>query len=261
MQKTKSNNFADFISYPDSGWYRVNSNDVIIFFHVDAIPKKDNPSHRHGDLTSFVLYFKGQPILVDPGRYNYCIGDPIGCYGYSARAHNSLTVDKLEPQAGINNRRFPDFYRSSNVITNYSICPDQFQFEVEHNGFCRLFGDSIVHNRIFKLSNGHFRVIDKLKGKNKHKINTYFQWGPNLTLTENDYDGFDVNSHNKQLFKGIFKYKTLLTFDDIKLDINNSNGMGLYFPNYGVKEKIVSMNFSQKVKLPINNEYSLRWKV
>ena len=96
--------FANFTSYPNSGWHRVDSKDIVIFFHTDPIPQKDNPSHRHSDLISFVFYYRGRAIFVDVGRFSYN-NNQLGNYGYSAIAHNSLTIDKYEPQALIKNRK------------------------------------------------------------------------------------------------------------------------------------------------------------
>ena len=81
MRNSKDKNFATLISFPKSGWHRVNSNDITLFFHTNPVPEEDNPSHRHNDLTSFVLYYKGRPILIDIGRFNYNVDHSIGAYG------------------------------------------------------------------------------------------------------------------------------------------------------------------------------------
>ena len=237
------------------------SEDVMLFFHTDPIPKKDNPSHRHNDLTSFLLYYKGKPVLIDVGRFSYNIDDSIASYGYSAKAHNCLTVDELGPQAGINNRRLPDFYRSSRVITQYSLDSSQFKFEIEHDGFSRLFGDPIIHKRVFILSKGCFSIEDELNGKKKHHINTYFHWSPKIKIIKNDDRNFRVNSLKDNQFEGLFHYKCDGLSDDNFQStlINDNNSMGCYFPNYGKKEKITTLYFSQNLKLPIVNKYILEW--
>ena len=238
------------------------SKDITLFFHTDSVPKKDNPSHRHNDLTSFVLYYKGKPIIIDIGRFNYSIDDPIGSYGYSAKAHNCLTVDKLGPQAGINNRRLPDFYRSSKVTTDYSIDSKQFEFIIEHNGFCRIFGDPVKHTRTFKLCNGCFSLEDKLMGKKNHKIKTLFHWNHDLRLIKNDEGSFKVDNLNDQQFEGLFRCQNDGIYEgnfQSTLIKNNNNGMGYYFPNYGIKEEITTLVFSQDEKLPIVNKYSFEW--
>jgi len=258
---------TNFSSFPNSSWHRVDYKEVTVFFHTEQLPKKDNPSHRHCDLTSFAFYWKGQPILVDPGRFNYRIGDPLGDYGVFAKAHNCLTIDGFEPQAGINTRRLPDFYRTSNVKTKYHNNSEEFKFEIEHDGFCRLFGDSIIHTRILRLSKGCFLIEDRLDGRKIHQLDTYFHWNPQIKLTRinGDPNLFIVNIDNNH-FEGTFRYNAIQK-DDVLLQPDlteatiNANNTGWYFPKYGKKEKTTTLVFSEKVKLPFTNRYSLEWSV
>lgn len=256
-----------FSSFPESYWHRVDFNDATIFFHTEQLSIKDNPSHRHCDLTSFVFYWKGQPILIDPGRYNYRTNDALGIYGVSAKAHNSLVIDGLEPQAGVNTRRLPGFYRSSRVQVRNDCDAEEFIFEIKHSGFCRLFGDPIKHTRRFSLSDEHFRIEDRLDGMKRHEIETYFHWNPKMKLERVDEDSalFNVTMHNKQL-EGTFRYNEIqgdngLLQSNLIQGQGNSNIAGWYFPEYGLKEEATTLIFSEKVKLPVIRRYSLEWKV
>ena len=49
--------------------------DNILFICTEGLANESYPSHRHSDLNSFVLYKKGVPIFIDPGRLNYVIED------------------------------------------------------------------------------------------------------------------------------------------------------------------------------------------
>ena len=257
----------NLLNFSNSSWHRVDYKDLTVFFHAEQLPKKDNPSHRHCDLTSFVLYWKGQPILIDTGRFNYIIDDSLGNYGVSARAHNSLTINTLEPQAGVNTTRLPGFYRSSKVNTRNNNDNDEFKFELEHNGFRRLFGDAIMHTRAFSISDGIFTMEDRIDGKKNHHIDTYFHWSPEIKVIKNeDNSSFFIESSDNQRFKGLFSYNhmqkndRILKQDLVKTRIN-ANGTGWYSPIYGLKQKTTTLNFFQEVKLPVINRYSLEWEV
>ncbi|MEK4055167.1 alginate lyase family protein [Paenibacillus sp. FSL F4-0087] len=50
-------------------------------------------THKHADDLSFLLYSKGHDIFIDPGMYNYMVGDPIYDYINSNSAHNTIVVD------------------------------------------------------------------------------------------------------------------------------------------------------------------------
>jgi len=245
-------------SFPKSYWHRVDADDATIFFHTEQISKKDNPSHRHCDLTSFVFYWKGQPVLIDPGRYNYRTDDPLGIYGVSAKAHNSLVIDGLEPQAGVNTRRLPGFYRSSKVQVRDDCDAAEFIFKIKHNGFCRLFGDPIKHTRCFGLSDVRFWMEDRLDGIKMHEIETYFHWNQKIKLDRVNKDSvlFNVTMDSKQ-FEGMFRYNEIQGDNAL---LQSDLIQGWCFPEYGLKEQITTLIFSEKVKLPIIRRYTLEWK-
>lgn len=51
----------------------------------------NGPAHKHADDLS-LLWFEGEDLLVDPGKYSYQ-RDPYRDYVISARAHNSVEID------------------------------------------------------------------------------------------------------------------------------------------------------------------------
>lgn len=259
---SKINSSFKILSYPESGWHRVDSDIVTIFFHTDPIPNKDNPSHRHSDLLSFVFYYKTEPIFIDVGRLNYNLNDSLGEYGYSGRAHNSVVIDGFEAQAGINNRKFPDFYRHSHVSTEYNLDSEIFEFIIRHNGFCRLYGKKIKHTRSFSLSNEHFIIEDNLTGGNVHEIKTYFHCAPNLGLSKISDENYLIctKNTNSQQNKFQFSYNNNLSKKfDSEVFKGKSDGLGWHFPAYNKKEKISSLVFSQNINLPIINTFTLKW--
>ena len=67
------------------------------YFLFDAGPLgyRPNPGHGHADLLHFVLYLKGQPLLVDPGTLRYD-NDPASQWFKRARAHNTLALAEAE---------------------------------------------------------------------------------------------------------------------------------------------------------------------
>ena len=246
-------------SYPKSGWHRLDSKKVTLFLHTDSIPIKDNPSHRHSDLLSFVFYFNSKPIFIDVGRLNYDSNDLLGSYSYTAKAHNSMTIDQFDPQAGINNRKIPDFYRSSNVLTNYKLDSDKFEFIIQHNGFNRIFNSKIHHQRKFKLFNDSFIIEDRLLGKKSHIIDTYFHFDPNIILSKNEENSYTIKNRKENIFFNFSDNNNGLTKSNSIIVNSSSSGLGWNFPNYNIKEKTNSLVYSQKEQLPITNIYTLKW--
>lgn len=266
MSANKTQEIVTHSSFPKSSWHRVDYQELTVFFHTEQLPKKDNPSHRHCDLTSFVLYWKGLPVLVDPGRLNYRTEDPLGNYGVSANCHNCLMIDGFEQQASVNTRRLPDFYRSSEVRTRINKDNEKLIFEIEHNGFLRLVGDSILHTRTFIISQKRIIIEDLLQGGKSHQLDTYFHWSPKIKVVKNvEEPSYFITSLTSKQFEGLFRYEQVENSDSyLQSHLDNSqinaNGTGWYFPQYGIKEKTTTLVFSDKVKLPIVKRYSLEWK-
>jgi len=208
------------------------------------------------------LYYKSKPILIDVGRLSY--NNPTGQYGYSAQAHNSITIDDFEAQAGINNRKLPDFYRTSIVDTDYFVDEEKFILTIEHNGFQRLFGDPIAHKRIFTLSNTYFKIEDQLLGKKKHKLKTFFHWAPGMSIIQNEDSSLSIDYNNIKNHKSILRLETKSSeFESSKTEIyhGSSSGYGWHFPNYGIKEAITTLIYSQDINLPMTNYFKLEWEV
>ena len=68
---------------------------MTFFAHAEASNGKLRSDHRHLDLGGFVLYYAGQPLLIDCGRCDYTQSD-ASVYGYSASSHNTcLLMDYL----------------------------------------------------------------------------------------------------------------------------------------------------------------------
>ena len=208
------------------------------------------------------MYYKSKPILIDVGRLSY--NDSPGQYGYSAHAHNSITIDDFEAQAGINNRRLPDFYRKSIVNTDYFVDEEKFILTIEHNGFQRLFGDPITHKRIFTLSKTYFKIEDQLLGMKKHKLKTFFHLAPGMSIIQNEDSSLSIDHNKIKNYKSILRLETKCSeFESSKIEIHrgSSLGYGWYFPNYGIKEAITTLIYSQDINLPMTNYFKLEWEV
>ena len=46
-----------------------------------------------------------------------------------------------------------------------------------------------------------------------------------------------------------------------KITSGSSSGYGWHFPNYGIKEAITTLIYSQDINLPVTNYFKLEWEV
>lgn len=72
--------------YMRSGWQR-DAN--YTYLHCGPL----GSAHGHGDLTHMCLYYRGEPFLVDSGRYSYREDEPLRMEFKEAGAHNVCVMD------------------------------------------------------------------------------------------------------------------------------------------------------------------------
>jgi len=78
----------------------------------------NSTTHKHNDDLSIALYSKGYDIFIDPGMYNYMVGNYIHDYLNSSFAHNTIIVDdksypiakNISEKAGILDYKITDQY-------------------------------------------------------------------------------------------------------------------------------------------------------
>lgn len=84
--------------YPDSGWWVVRTGEFVGAVEFGGVGLHGHGAHAHNDDLSFVVEWRGHPIIVDPGTYLYT-SDPGARNSFrSVRAHNTICVDGQEPR-------------------------------------------------------------------------------------------------------------------------------------------------------------------
>lgn len=154
-------------------------------------------THKHCDDLSFVWHDRGQPLLVDAGRYGYIgktetgsdlwqegfwYSDPMRVFMESTRAHNTLEFDGLNAQ-----RKGVKPYGSALV----QACEKNGVYCIETR--CKQHR-SIWHDRLLMLRPGQWLVVfdvytDNLKAP--HDVRQWFHLAPGHKAVA-QADGFDV---------------------------------------------------------------------
>lgn len=160
-------------AYPESGWFRLDYGSITIFWHIPQNNMIHRATHGHADLCSFVLFYDGKPMLIDPGRPTY-----QGDEGCLARNHNALTVDGFDPFLYDRAQKFPAFYQRRYAQVDWEEDGKEFVFSISHNGFYRIKGDRIDHVRRFRVGNDYLMVEDELPGKHTHTVKALFHLAP-----------------------------------------------------------------------------------
>jgi len=253
-------------TFPLSGWYRLDLDRLTLFWHVEPAGAPSFVSHGHCDTGSFVLYWDGSAILTDPGRLNYREDDALGMYGVSARAHNNVVLDGLEPFVYKNPNRLPPSYRCGQVQVQWKAEPRGLSFWIEHAGFRRLAGDAVSFRRTFTVRPHEVIIEDRLDGRSWHTVETFFQWSPGVQVTREGEGGgrFAVRNRNGD-FAGSFWSEPSgppgegdSRWRHVRGEASPSTG-GWYFPGYGARAEAPTLIHESRTRLPRVQRYVLKW--
>lgn len=189
------------------------------------------PAHGHPDLLSFEWYWRGIPVIVDPGTYEYEPGE-WAYYFRRTRAHATVTVDKQDQATQWGFARWVDLpqFRVSAVGRG----DGAFWLDGCHGGYARLSAPVAVRRRIAFLFPDIVVVEDILTGNGTHLIEQTFPLHPRWSCQVVDA-GFVMRSGSEEL--GL---TTLITPAQVELDAPRGQTQptvwGFFASNYGVCE-------------------------
>jgi len=252
-----------FQSYNESGWSRLDYDNITIFWHVEPAGTPLFPSHGHCDTGSFVMFIEGEQLLIDPGRFSY-VDNNEGVYGITATAHNQPTIDGHDPFLYHHRNRYPEFYIKSKPEVSSKWTKEGFELTLRHDGFGRIVGDQITFERTFKVYKKRLDIRDNFVGNKKHYVRTHFHWAPGLEIFKTEGAScFEISG--EKLFKQDRISISLdnSSSDDSMTKNNNKTSYKVkndwFYPRYGVKEKSKTLVYCNHMKFPLINNYTLSW--
>lgn len=243
-------------AYNNSGWYRFDYKSSTLFLHVEPNGIPEFPGHFHNDLCSFSLYLEGSPLLVDIGRLSYC-NDYLSRYGISAKAHNSLQIDGLDPYP---DKKFPEIWTRfcDKPTVFWAEGANSLEIKIKQSGFKRIFNDKVNHERKFVLFSTHMVIEDYLEGNSKHSVESFFHFANKLKLeqTNNDNTQFKVVGENRS-----YNFYCELP-EDARLKAittDSETPAGWYFPEYGGKIPVWTVVCMSRGTFPTKHRYTIKW--
>ena len=212
----------------DSGYRKLESGDFELLADVGEVGPSYQPGHAHSDTLSFVLYYKGKPIIVDRGISTY-EKNKTRLEERSTVSHNTVVVEGLEQTDvwggfRVGRRAQPSIIEDSKHLLKAS-----------HNGFET---NQIFHSRTWSIDNQSIEIEDHING-NEELSFAYFHLHPqvmieqiedgiyllnDLTLIFNHYQ--TIRAENYMFSTGFNKYKNatklIVSFSGILNTIFNS---------------------------------------
>ena len=248
--KSLKNNKPTWSKYKFKKW--------IIFLHNEL--KKDTPmaSHSHFDFGSFVLFYEGKEIIIDPGRKNYL---KFWDDNSLPTAHSTICIDGMPPMLRRNEKIFPGYYGKSSFLISAANYKDSLHIKLKHNGFKRIKNLNIKHERTFKITNKKISILDDITGSKLHNLEYNFHFSNKLLKNK-------VN-RNRNIDQTKLKENIKFNFDVYKINYRNKKkSEGSFFKiilssrskNYNHDEHSIIIHNKLRVVLPIKIRYDLELK-
>jgi len=160
---------------------RVNHGPWTVFVRAAPTDGRLVAGHAHNDLTSFILYRDGEPLIIDAGREDYT-GSDASRYGISPRAHNTVMVDGCGAVSPLG--WAAPSYKAVSVDCSVHRHPSETIITIQHDGFARLSADRVSHRRSLRLTASQFDVRDDFGGDGDHDVCFRFHLAPGLLLEQ-----------------------------------------------------------------------------
>lgn len=117
-------------------------------------------AHGHGDLTHLCLYYRGEPYLVDSGRYSYREEEPLRSGLKEAGAHNVRMVDGCSPAKADGSWSYTSYgepmknYCSSKAPVHYTEMA--YSYMADPHGVC------LIKRKVMFHEKGIWLIVDEL---------------------------------------------------------------------------------------------------
>ena len=155
--------------FADTGMavFHLNNEQTYLLFDAGEIGPEHCPGHGHADTLSIELWAYGQPLIVDPGTYQYPAGKWRD-YFRSTAVHSTATVDNLDQS------EFAGPFRIGNMahghLNFYDLESINSRVSGAHDGYNRL-SDPVIHQReIIIKSAQEIVLVDQFLGKTQHAV-------------------------------------------------------------------------------------------
>jgi uncharacterized heparinase superfamily protein len=237
-------------AFPETGIvvFHLEDERTYLLFDAGDIGPNHCPGHGHADTLGIELWFQGQPLIVDPGTYQYAAGSWRD-YFRSTAVHSTATID------GLNQTEFAGPFRVGRMahgqLRSVSFQSGQLKTSGSHNGYTRL-PDPVTHQReVIIRSASEILLIDTFNGKQQHQICLNFHLASAV-----------IKVHTPTTLEAIFP-------NNIYLQITtNSSAAGTYIEESGWlsstwyrKESSSIIKFQSQTVLPAQFETTLKIRV
>ena len=185
-------NSRGIIDFPDGGYQISRDSQFSILFDAGPLGIPPGCGHGHADGLSFLLWHKGQPVIVDTGTGSYNATPMWRDYFRSTEAHNTIRVDGKNQTQPLNTFRWAEPLK----IKQYPPRAGE-SWRVLHG---KLDWRGIVHHRfiIHALEQGVL-ILDHIDGSGVHDLDLSMHFDPVWNIDETSAGLFSARSLNERI--------------------------------------------------------------
>ena len=227
----------------ESGYIRVEEENVVIIADVADIGPDYIPGHGHADALSFELSLFGKRVIVNSGISTYEMGIDRNKQR-STELHSTINIDNQsssEVWSGFrvaNRAKVFDIkkFKDSNSI-KFSAC---------HDGYKKL-KEGVLHSRHWSVSKNSIKIVDNIIGSGSHKIRSVIPLHPSVSDGDIQGDSINLNINGNVVninFEGEGKLKLIRS---------------KYYPEFGCSIDNKHLIYNYNGKLPSKITIKISW--
>ncbi|MBO6979387.1 MAG: alginate lyase family protein [Prochlorococcus marinus XMU1428] len=228
--------------FKESGFVRLERNDMVCICDVGSINPKYNPGHSHAETLSFEMSFKKSRIIVNSGISVYGRSN-LRIKQRSTSFHSTLCIDKQNSSDIWSGFRVGRRAKVRN--SNYFSLDNNEIAYASHSGYEYLKG-SPIHSRMWRIENNKLYVYDHIYSSKKHMIEINFIFHPKWYLEILPFNTILIKEKNADFPIAFIKYEK-----DLISKIYNSHwnkGFGISIINNvltlkGSNESVIKKTF------------------
>ena len=164
------------VTLSDSGYRRYSTEEFDLLCDVGNIGPDHQPGHAHSDTLSFVLYYEGNPIIIDPGISTYEKNERRKLERSTA-FHNTIQVGDIEQSEVWGGFRVGR--RAKIIQRKEEIRPEVKRLTSSHDGYKKW---GIIHERQWEVDedSNKLTINDWLKGESDKRRYFNLHFSPTL---------------------------------------------------------------------------------
>jgi len=228
----------------NSGYIRVERENLLAMLDVANIGPDHIPGHGHADVLSFELSLFGKRFIVNSGTSVYGTS-PERHKQRSTLSHSTVVIDEQNSSEVWSGFRVA---RRANVL-NIKTKQNKNNIEISacHDGYKRLKGKPI-HKRHWNFFDNKIIIKDNITGKGTHSVNSQLPLHPEVSIFNLQESSIEFEVKGK-LVKIVFEGSG-------KLQVVSSQ----YHPEFGLSIDNKKLIYSYTGSLPFKGTTSIIWE-